>query len=106
MKGMIHLETPSIFQIGKLSNIVEEINKGTRSTWTYISYDDNNLKVSLTFPNLVNDFDQINSTIQEIHDYFGLKKSEFTTSIVTAYGKVEILLSSINQGLTISISSR
>lgn len=101
------LETPSIFQIGRLSNIIEEINKGTGSTWTYISYGDNsNLKLSLTFPKLVNDIDQINSTIQEIHNYFGLKKNEFSTSLVTAYGKVEILLSSINQGLTISISSR
>lgn len=104
---MIYLETPSIFQIGRLSNIIEEINKGTGSTWTYISYGDNgNIKLSLTFPDLVNDIEQINSTVQEIHNYFGLKKNEFTASILTAYGKVEIMLSSVNQGLTISVSSR
>ncbi|MCR8641491.1 hypothetical protein NV379_02365 [Paenibacillus sp. N1-5-1-14] len=101
------MQTPTIFQLGKLSSVIEEINKGIGSTLTFISQSERcGLEISLTFPNLVNDIGEINAVLEKIYNYFGLKNTDFSTSIESGYGKTRVILKSTIQELVITASNR
>lgn len=101
------MNTPTIFQLGKLSNVIKEINDGIGSSWTYISFGENSdLNISLTLPYLQNDIEEINRTVEKIQNYFGLSKNDFKAAVETGYEKIKVVLSGVDQELTISVSNR
>ncbi|MCY9593979.1 hypothetical protein PC41400_14700 [Paenibacillus chitinolyticus] len=101
------MQTPSIFQLGKLSNLLDEINKGTGSVWSFVSCgSDSAMTVSLTFPNLTSDLESINNSKNKITEYFGLDESDKRVSISSGYGKTELSIILESQQIIIKVTNK
>ncbi|MFE4571337.1 hypothetical protein [Paenibacillus chitinolyticus] len=101
------MQTPTVFQLGKLSNLFDEINKGTGSVWSFISSrSESDLVVTLTFPNLTSELDSINTNKNKIIGYFGLSENDVKVTVNSSYGKTELSFILESQQVVIKVTNK
>lgn len=99
------MKTPTVFQLGKLSNVIKEINNGIGSKWTFISSGtESDLSVSLTLPDLTSELESINKVKDKIIKYFGLNENELKMTVNSGYSKIELVL--VTKDVAIKVVSR
>jgi hypothetical protein len=100
------MEAPTIFLIGKLSNVIDEVKKVTGSTHIYVSSGENRFRITLTTPELTNDINSINSMKEKMFNIFGLNEPDTGVTIEHSYRTTRLNLINKQQQLEIIIESR
>jgi hypothetical protein len=101
------MSTPTVFQLGKLENVVKEINEGTGSVHTFVSQAQGSaISISLTLPEMSNDIRDLDKVASKLLDYFGLAKDDVAITAENGYHRTRMVILSKSTGLEIKVSSK